>query len=66
MPRAPEHSPVLGAPLTFGPDVSPSGSPLRFGAVAIVVEVSTRSIGELGHAGFVFRFDFALRLESAH
>lgn len=51
--------------LTLGLDVSPRGSPLRFGAAAFLAELSTQPIGELGHAGFMFRFDFPLRLEPA-
>jgi len=51
--------------LSLGLDVSPRGSPLRFGAALFLAELSTRPIGELGHAGFMFRFDFPLRLEPA-
>lgn len=51
--------------LTLGLDITPPSSPLEFGAALFVAELSTRPIGELGHAGFLFQFDFPLRLAPA-
>lgn len=65
---SPEFAPLAGGAgipwwraLSVGLDVTAPSLPVRFGASLFVAELSTRPPRELGHGGFMFRFDFPLR-----
>jgi hypothetical protein len=65
---SPELAPLAGGSgvpwwraLSLGLDVTAPSLSLQFGASLFLAELSTRSLDELGHAGFMFRFAFPLR-----
>jgi len=51
--------------LSLGLDVTAPAGSLQFGASLLLAELSTRPLGKLGHAGFMFRFSFPLRTTRA-
>jgi hypothetical protein len=65
---SPELAPLSGGSgvpwwraLSLGLDVTAPALSMQFGASLFLAELSTRPLGELGHMGFMFRFDFPLR-----